>query len=199
MAEENEETSLEVVENIPEPVLPINAPFMNLRQVKACAYLLLGTLQVRSSAEAAGKDPRAEEITARVFIKKRLRDLPMTDDKNSRDYVLRALYTLLDTNFVVIFKKIGQVPGELAFLSGIQNDPDFDELELQFIWACDYLFQSGQLEHAWKGDFAVPKTPEFELPQLEDVSEEVERTFMEESEREIRRELEGFLSLEGPQ
>ncbi|UMM39301.1 hypothetical protein L5515_016414 [Caenorhabditis briggsae] len=176
-----------------------NAPFMSLRQIKACGHLLLGTLQLRCESHGSPEDPRKEAVMARVFIKKRLRMIPETDDKNSRDYVLRSLYNLLDTHFAVIFKKIGQISGELAFLSGIQHSPEFDSVELQFVWACDYLFKSGQLEEVSRGDFIVPETPEFEMPPLDDVGEEAERNFMAESEMELRRQLEGYLSIEGKQ
>ncbi|EGT57900.1 hypothetical protein CAEBREN_17857 [Caenorhabditis brenneri] len=173
------------------------APFMSLRQIKACGHLLLGTLQLRCEQHGSNDDPRMESIAARVFIKKRLKELPETHDRNSKEFVLRALYEIIDMNHAVIFNKIGQVSGELAYLARIHGDPEFDTVETQFIWTSDYLFKSGQLEEDWRGDFVVPDTPEFEMPVVEDLGEEVQANFIQESEQELRRQLENYLALEG--
>uniref|UniRef100_A0A1I7TZS8 Uncharacterized protein n=1 Tax=Caenorhabditis tropicalis TaxID=1561998 RepID=A0A1I7TZS8_9PELO len=175
------------------------APFMSLRQIKACGHLLLGTLQLRCEQNGSNEDPRKEAIVARVFIKKRLRELPETHDRNSKEFVLRALYRIIDLNHEIIFHKIGQVSGELAFLSRIHNDPEFDDVETQFIWSSDYLFKSGQLEKEWRGDFIVPDTPEFEMPPVNEMGEEDQANFIQESEMELRRQLEGYLAVEGSQ
>ncbi|CCD65281.1 LisH domain-containing protein [Caenorhabditis elegans] len=171
-------------------------PLMSLRQIKACGHLLLGTLQLRCEQHGSTEDPRKESITARVFLRKRMKELPETDDKNNKAFVLRALYKLLDANYAIVFSKIGQVSGELAFLSQIHDDPDFDSVETQFIWTCDYLFKSGQLENEWRGDFIVPSTPEFEMPMVDEMAEEEQANFMIESEMELRRQLEGYMAIE---
>uniref|UniRef100_A0A8R1DUF7 Uncharacterized protein n=1 Tax=Caenorhabditis japonica TaxID=281687 RepID=A0A8R1DUF7_CAEJA len=171
-------------------------PLMNLRQIKACGHLLLGTLQFRCEHHGNNEDPRQEMVTARVFIKKRLKELPETDDKNDKNFVLRSLYKIIDKNYATIFNKIGQVSGELAYLSTIHSNPEFEDVELQFIWTCDYLFQSGQLEDSWRADFIVPNTPEFEMPEVDDLGVDEQIEFELESENELRRQLEGCLAIE---
>lgn len=118
------------------------------------------------------------------------------DDKNDKKYVLRELYKILDLNHEAIFSKIGQVPGELAFLSSIYDTPEFDDVEKQFIWTCDYLLTSQQLESEWRGNFVVPNTPEFQMPIVDDLEEEEKIRFEQEKEIELRRQLEGYLALE---
>ncbi|CAI2357623.1 unnamed protein product [Caenorhabditis sp. 36 PRJEB53466] len=173
-----------------------NTPLMSLRQIKACGHLLLGTLQLRCEKHGTDEDPRQEMVAARVFVKKRLKELAETDDKTNRNYVLRALYTILDKKWAVIFNKIGQVSGELAFLSTIYHTADFPDVELQFIWTCDYLFSSGQMDAEWRGDFEVPSLEEYEMPLVNDLPEEEQERFAVESEKELRRQLENYLAIE---
>ncbi|KAF1746830.1 hypothetical protein GCK72_023288 [Caenorhabditis remanei] len=181
-----------------EDALEQNTPLMSLRQIKACLHLLMGTLQLRCEQQNSGGDPRTESICARVFLKKRLRDLPETEDKNDKIYVLRSLYKLIDANHEAIFTKIGQVSGELSFLSQIQCDSDFENVEKQFIWSCDYLFKTGQLEEQWRGDFNVPETPEFEMPTVDEMDEEEQANFVLQSKMELCRQL-GYTPVENGQ